>query len=376
MFSSRFWGPSLPVVACFVSGLLGACGIPAPSPPVAPDVPAEAGGTPAGPPDGVPIAARGAAYVDGTLSFLPNVGGGLAGGRVLGVGDGSSFAAEIDAIWQFIDDEAFIDDGHPAAGDWYQVRGGVKSSKAMRGGRRRTLRLGAVWFRANGVPNLVQEPGDYWGTYGSLGFESRLSAQHAVGPELALMLVVGGDEPSLRIVPQVLWRATRWAERPSGVTQNGASRRPPGEIYASTSAVALPGAGAVLGVGQVFARTSLATWSVEGSAGLQHAREGAYFHESGRWGQVRIGAKAAFDPGARGHWAVRAGVMWLRTTAANDFTRLVGDHVGVYLGGGYEYELTARLSVGPETTLAVLSNEKPWNLQVLPQLRWHFVLGL
>ena len=82
MFSSRFWGPSLPVVACFVSGLLGACGIPAPSPPVAPDVPAEAGGTPAGPPDGVPIAARGATYVDGTLSFLPNVGGGLAGGRV------------------------------------------------------------------------------------------------------------------------------------------------------------------------------------------------------------------------------------------------------------------------------------------------------
>ena len=74
------------------------------------------------------------------------VGLGLGGGHVFRRTATQTNAVEVLGAWQFVDDEAFIDDNQPAAGDYFQVRAGVKTSFAPRSRRHLVFRAGGTTF--------------------------------------------------------------------------------------------------------------------------------------------------------------------------------------------------------------------------------------
>ena len=64
-------------------------------------------------------------------------------------------------------------------------------------------------FRARGIPNIVQEPGDYAGVYAGFGFETQLSESVSMGPELSLMpATMEGGGSDFYWVPQLNWHIT------------------------------------------------------------------------------------------------------------------------------------------------------------------------
>ena len=119
--------------------------------------------------------------------------------------DGWLYEWEVNATQQFLDDEFLADDGAPAAGDWSQA--GVSVRAIMNPGDRTRwiLRGGLQWFRARGEPNIVDEPGDYFGVRLGLAFETPLTERVSMGPELAVMPSYGGDRDEFRLVPQITW---------------------------------------------------------------------------------------------------------------------------------------------------------------------------
>lgn len=314
-------------------------------------------------------------YVGFSGSLLPNVGIGIGGGFIVKRAPGVQYAVELQGTYQFLDDEDFADDGNPAAGDWYQIRAGMKIISTPKFRRHLTGRFGAVWLRAEGEPNILQDPGDYWGIYGGIGFETDLTPQISVGPELQVMLVTRDDEFDVETpIPQLNWHLIYWM----GAKGDRCLKRVPyGELYVGAAATLSPGIGGAFQFGQVFSRSSLATWSVEVMAGGQEVTEDLWFDESsGDFAQIRGGAKAVFQPCSRGHLTARAGLTWLRSTAMNEFLDSEGDHFGAYVGIGYEFDLGSRFTTGPELTLNGVAEEKTSDVEWIPQLNWHFILKL
>ncbi|MDF1700475.1 MAG: hypothetical protein P1V36_04885 [Planctomycetota bacterium] len=312
-------------------------------------------------------------YVDLTGSFLPNLGLGFGGGHVIARRADAEFALEFHGTWQFVDDEAFADDGNPEAGDWYQVRAGLKIISNPKQRRHLTGRFGGVWLEANGEPNILERPGTYWGVYGAIGFETDITSRITVGPELSLMLVTPDDDFDPEPVPQFNWHLIYWL---NGSGKRCLERVPYGEVYVGAAATLSPGLGGGLQFGQVFTRSSLATWSFELMAGGQDTTEDLWFDENGEYAQIRGGVKATFQPCSCGHWTGRLGGTWLRSTASNEFMSTPGDYVGAYLGLGYEWDLGSRFATGPEFTLNAIAREGGDDFEVLPQLNWHFLVKL
>lgn len=314
-------------------------------------------------------------YLDVTGSFLPNVGIGGGGGFIFKRTPKADYALELHATWQFLDDETFADDGNPEADDWYQIRAGMKIISTPKARRHLTGRVGAVWIQANGAPNILDRPGDYYGIYGAIGFETDLTPQISVGPELALMLVTGDDEFKVETpVPQLNWHFIYWM---GARGDRCLTRVPYGEIYVGAAASLSPGVGGGVEFGQVFARSSLATWSLELMAGGQDTTQDLFFDQDGEYAQIRGGVKAAFQPcSCCGHFTARAGATWLRSTATNDFLTQTGDYVGVYVGAGYEWDIGNRFTTGPELALNAVAREGSSDIDFLPQLHWHFILKL
>lgn len=136
-------------------------------------------------------------------SFLPNVGASLEAGAVWERGLRFIKSFEMKLTWQFLDDEDFINDAAPKAGDWYQLQGGVKFATAPLARRHWVFRGGLVWFYADGIPNIVQEQGHYLGGYVGVGYEAEIRPNFTIGPELSF-LVVGGQGRAF-IIPQFNW---------------------------------------------------------------------------------------------------------------------------------------------------------------------------
>lgn len=315
-----------------------------------------------------------ATYADASLSFLPNLGLGIGAGRVFARTADDIWSFEVQGTYQFLDDASIADDGNPEAGDWLQLRAGFKASSNPRGRRHFTKRFGAVVFDAAGDPNIVQEPGTYWGVYGGLGFETDLTPTLTVGPELSVLVTTREDEFEFaRPVPQLTWHAIVWLGGNRGTCL---TRAPLGELYVGGHAIASPGLGGGLEAGQVFSRSSVATWSLEVLGSYQDASDALAFEEDGKWAQIRGGVKAAFQPCACGHWTARAGVVWLRSTARNEFLDRTGDHVGAYLGGGYEWDIGRRFATGPEVALLMVAREGSSSFEPVVQAHWHFILKL
>src|SRR5688572_29160766 len=138
-------------------------------------------------------------------SFLPNLG--LAGSVAVPVRADGPWRLEARFTDQFLDDKTFADDGNPEAGDWTQLDLGCLRVSAREGKRAWSTRFGLVGFEARGEPNLVEEPGDYWGAYLGVGRFAWFGRELAIGPELTLLAATGPDP--FVLVPQLTW-GLRW----------------------------------------------------------------------------------------------------------------------------------------------------------------------
>jgi hypothetical protein len=150
-------------------------------------------------------------YMGGSLSAVPNIGLALTAGQVFERDEKRVWSFELEMTHQPWDDEDFASDGNPAAGDITQFHMGVKRSSDPLGHRHWTQRYGFAWFRARGMPNIVQEPGDYAGFYAGFGFETQLTKSISMGPELLLMpATMEAGASGVFWVPQFNWHIT-WA---------------------------------------------------------------------------------------------------------------------------------------------------------------------
>jgi hypothetical protein len=311
-------------------------------------------------------------YAGGGLSVLPNIGISAHAGYVFCHRPEVEWSVEVEGIWQFLDDKTFVDDGNPEAGDWYQAKVGVLARSTPTDRRHATWRGGFTWFRATGEPNLVEQPGDYFGVYTGVGFETDITPSLSIGPEVSLVVAAGPGPIKDGIVPQVAWRAT-W--RPDCSLH---AREPlcPGEVYGGGVIALSPSVGGGFEFGQVFARSRLATWSIEALAAFQDLSTDLWGEGEGSWGQARGGVKATFAPATRGHVTARAGIAWFRQTAATAFVDTPGDYLGGYAGLGYEFDVTRHLTTGPEISVLVGAREGTADFVATPQLLWHVLLRL
>jgi len=124
------------------------------------------------------------AYVEGAFAALPQLGVSAGGGAVLEHTEKGLFAVEGAGTYQFLSDDDLASDGRGTAGSFTQAHLGLKHSFLYQPRRHVTLRYGAMWFRMTGAPLIVEEPGDYYGLYVGLGFETDLSDHWTMGPEI------------------------------------------------------------------------------------------------------------------------------------------------------------------------------------------------
>jgi hypothetical protein len=143
-------------------------------------------------------------------SFLPNLGLAATGSAVVGRSATHEWRAETRFTYQFLDDKDLADNGFPPAGDWTQLELGLRADGPSEERLRWSWRFGAVGFRAHGEPNIVEEPGDYYGLYAGVGRFADLGRGFSFGPELTLIAATGPDPRVL--IPQITW-GVRWCPR-------------------------------------------------------------------------------------------------------------------------------------------------------------------
>jgi len=85
-------------------------------------------------------------------------------------------------------------------------------------------------------------------------------------------------------------------------------------------------------------------------------------------GQLEVGAKQVLSPGYKSHLYFRYGATWLRLVGDSPTIREAGDYFGGYVGTGYEWDLTPRISCGPELDLYALGGEGPLGFEFLPRV--------
>lgn len=321
-----------------------------------------------------PVREVGDLYVTAGGSLLPN-GGLYAGvGQVFKVDCNAVWSFEILGTFQFIDEKTFITDGNPEAGNWYQLQAGVAVRTNPSGRRHAVLRAGAMWFQAEGEPNLIDVGGDWLGVYLGAGFETDFGDGLSIGPSVTVLAgapVDGGQDYSL--VPQFSWGLTWWTGPTCPSDRTDCACRPLGEFYADVFASAVPGIGGGTTIGQVFARSNRIAWSFEAAATYQSVDEASFFGDgSGEFARVSTGVKALFAPESRTHLALRAGSTWFRTTGTNAFVDTAADYFGGYVSAGFEWDIGSRVSTGPELGVIVVNREGEGSeLEAVPLVAWH-----
>lgn len=306
---------------------------------------------------------------------LPSVGVGLEASRRIERSAARAWWLTGQVGWQFVDDKALLADGNPRAGDWVEARLGLRAEATPHLRRRFTHGFGLAVFRAGEDPNLVKDAGTYYGAYAALGFETDLRAGWSAGPELSLMVGTRAEDLELNFVPRLSWHL-RWHPGRRGAAP-GYARPGPGELWAGAVAGLLPGLGGGLEAGQRIARTRALDLGLEALVVRERAREGAFFEEGGDLGLVRGGVSLRACPCARHGPVLRAGVAWFRSTARGEFFRGRGDHVGAYLGLGYEWDLAPGLRTGPEVGVLLATPEgepRDLTLEAVPYALWRVVV--
>ncbi len=143
-----------------------------------------------------------------SFSALPQVGVGLLGATRLSKRPEFNLLAELEGTLQFLDDSDLADDGGPGAGNFTQVRLGLKYVFTPDDSRHLVARYGVVWLESSGEPILLDEAGEYAGGYGGIGFETEISKRWSVGPEFRLLVVDGLQSQGIEVIPQFAWHFT------------------------------------------------------------------------------------------------------------------------------------------------------------------------
>lgn len=89
-------------------------------------------------------------------------------------------------------------------------------------------------------------------------------------------------------------------------------------------------------------------------------------------GQIEVGALGILSPGHESHLYFRAGATWLRLVGDSDFIDEPGDYLGAYMGVGYQWDLTSRISCGPEFDIYLLGGEGSLGFEFLPRALFQF----
>lgn len=318
-------------------------------------------------------------YAGPAVSYGPDLGASVEVGRIIDRNACATWSVEARATWLFADNTEFLDRSsteEPA--DWKQLSAGVKVSFAPEASRHLTGRLGIVLADVHGNLNLVRDAGTYYGAYAGIGFETDLTERLTMGPSVTACVLTRADGDDTYFVPQLDWHLT-WS---FGAASCVASRRDAcaarRELYVGASATALPGLGGSLEFGQVFARDAVATWSFEVQATKQ-TLDGVFggTDPGADYAQLRAGAKASLLPECRGHVVGRLGFCTFKPRGTTDFIDLATTYYGLYVGVGYEWELSERWSTGPEASLLVGFVEGgDTDVRAVPQVGWHLIRWL
>jgi len=144
-------------------------------------------------------------YAGGAFSAIPGVGLAAGGGKIFHRGEKHDWAAEAQIVRHFLDDTDFADDDLGAPGRMTAVRAGLKHRMSPGHKRHATVRYGIQFYRATGTPGIVDDPGDYFGPYLGLGFETDLSRRWTMGPEISVAFLEGEGGLGSEIVPTFFW---------------------------------------------------------------------------------------------------------------------------------------------------------------------------
>jgi len=126
----------------------------------------------------------------------PDVGFTVTGGQLMRERERFDFAFEMRASRQGSDDSPTQD------GKFVQIQAGVKQTASPGHPRRLFFKYGATWLRANGDPKFIDVPGDYFGVFGSVGYDIDLSERWTLSPEFQLTVVDGEGSTGSEVIPQ------------------------------------------------------------------------------------------------------------------------------------------------------------------------------
>ncbi len=144
-------------------------------------------------------------YFGGAFSAVPGLGASIGGGKVLWHLDRADIALEAHLVRHPLDDTDFIDDNLGAPGRMTAVRIGAKHMMSPGRKRHPVFRWGAQFYRATGTPGIIDLPGDYFGFFVSAGFETELSRNWTVGPEISVAVMEGEGALETEVVPTLFW---------------------------------------------------------------------------------------------------------------------------------------------------------------------------
>lgn len=148
----------------------------------------------------------------GGLSFtaIPGVGFAAHGGKVVHRAEKFDLSLEAEIVRDFWDDTDFANDNLGDPGRMTCVRIGARQALSPGWKRHAVFRYGLQLYRATGSPGIIEDPGDYFGGYGSIGFETDLARHWSMGPEISVAVLGGEGSLPTEIVPTFFWRLTFW----------------------------------------------------------------------------------------------------------------------------------------------------------------------
>ena len=152
----------------------------------------------------------------------------------------------------------------------------------------------------------------------------------------------------------------------------------PRDWYAGGGFSAVPQVGLTGGFGKVVKRTQTSDWAAELYAAFQFLDD-KDFADDERPGaddvtQIRAGLKHIFSPGHKRHLTIRYGAVWFRADGEHPLIiEGPGDYTGAYLAIGFETDLSARWTLGPEFALLLVDGSGDNGFEAVPQFTWHLI---
>ena len=128
------------------------------------------------------------------------------------------------------------------------------------------------------------------------------------------------------------------------------------DFFAAAGLSAVPNIGASVTVGQYFnTRTPKFDWAVELQAVYQGGEDST--EQTGGFAQVSLGVKQVTAPGHSNHLVFRYGATWFRANGRPEVIAHPGDYLGGYAGVGWEYEVSDRITTGPDIRIIIADGE-------------------